>query len=231
MLTFTLTTPLVLIVALAVVFALGIRARLDVGHFAAIVIFTIYLVGVANFVILPLRGDPALAQAVGAPDIGRLLELTPFFLPSGDALSREQLFLNVLLTVPFGFGLPFVVSLPLRTVVAIGVLFSVATELAQMLADVSQLAMPTWSIDINDVILNSLGVVVGVLAFVSASAAYGAFAGQLPVDRLGPWRHFHKTLVDRRSRRNRGDAAHCAAERNPRGTQIRGSISPPSDHG
>lgn len=198
-LVFTLTTPLVLIIALAVAISVGILRRLEFGHFAAVVIFTVYLVGVANFVILPVRHDPELAQAVGPVLIERLIELTPFFLSGGDALSREQLYLNILLTVPFGFGLPFVVPVRLATVLVVGVLFSLGIELAQLIADVTLLALPTWSVDINDVILNSLGVLVGVIAFVALSALYRLAARRTSPDRLGPWAHFHSTLVNRRS--------------------------------
>jgi glycopeptide antibiotics resistance protein len=172
------------------------------GRLAAVVLFTIYLVGVANFVILPLQVEPDLVRDVGAPEIWRLINLEPVFMPGADQLSSEQLYLNVLLTVPFGFGLPFVASLSLLSVVGIGVLFSLGIEAAQLLADATQLALPPWSIDINDVITNSLGVVIGVVLFVIAGAIYRSLAAGLDSSRLGIWAHFHRTLVDGRSPRS-----------------------------
>jgi glycopeptide antibiotics resistance protein len=189
-------TPIALVVAIAVAVFIGLRRGLDVGRFIALVVFAVYLVGVANYALLPLEYDPQLAQAMGPTDVFRLLGLKPFFLPGADPMSPEQLYLNVLLTVPFGFGLPFVVSVPLRVVVAVGFVFSVGIELAQLLADYTQLALPTRSIDINDVILNTTGVVVGALAFFVAHLAYRALLAEPLRDaQPGPWRHFHDTLV------------------------------------
>jgi hypothetical protein len=66
----------------------------------------------------------------------------------------------------------------------------------QLLADALYLALPTWSVDINDLILNSLGVFVGYTAFRLSSAIYRATIGRMPV-RRGPWAHFHDTMVQR----------------------------------
>jgi glycopeptide antibiotics resistance protein len=73
--------------------------------------------------------------------------------------------LNVLLLVPFGFGLPFLAKLHAKQVVAAGALLSVAIELAQLLT--GYLAQMTFRIaDVNDVIFNTAGAAIG----------YGAFA-------------------------------------------------------
>ena len=94
-----------------------------------------------------------------------------------------QTWLNILLTVPFGFGLPFVLDVRGRDVVLIGILFSLGIEVAQLLADGFYLALPTWTVDINDVLLNSLGVVVGYVAFLIARAVYRTTLARLPVRR------------------------------------------------
>ena len=66
----------------------------------------------------------------------------------------------------------------------------------QDLADALYLAGPTWSVDINDVLLNSLGVVIGYSVIRLTGTLYAAMVGRLPVAR-GPWAHFHDTLVRR----------------------------------
>ena len=195
---FALTTPIVLAGALVLVVVVGLWRRLDLGRLAAVAIFAVYLVGAAHFVLLPLEYDPELARAVGPIDLARLIEQTPFFFPGGDALSQDQLLLNVLLTVPFGFGLPFVRDARGREVLLIGFVFSLGIELAQLTADALYLALPTWSVDINDVLLNSLGVAIGYGAFRVVSAAYAGTLGRLPVGR-GPWAHFHEALAHSRS--------------------------------
>lgn len=186
-------TSTALVVALGCVAAISVARRLEAGRIIALAIFATYLVGVANLALLPLVYDPQLAEQVGPIDLGRLVELRPFFL-GGTFMPTSQALLNILMTVPFGFGLPFVLAVRLRWVLVLGVIFSVGIETAQLLADAAYLALPTWSVDINDVILNSIGVAVGVLAFCLAGAAYRATLGQVDL-RVGPWAHFHDTLL------------------------------------
>lgn len=156
MIAFSLSTPIVLVLALLSVVLIGLRTRLELGHFVAGAVFAVYLVGVANYVLLPLRSDPELTKALGPIGLGLLVGTTPFFFPGADHLTDDQLFLNLLRTVSFGFG---------------------------------------RSVDINDVILNSVSVVLGVAAFVLARAAYSRVFGRVSVETLGPWRHFHQTLL------------------------------------
>jgi glycopeptide antibiotics resistance protein len=102
---------------------------------------------------LILQGQPA----------GHTLNLIPLI-----TLTREDLrtsFLNILLMIPFGFGLPFITSLPMKKIVVAGALFSVVIELLQLVTGI--MAKVTFRIaDINDVIFNAVGVAIGYWAFV-----------------------------------------------------------------
>ncbi len=183
------TLPLLVAVAVAFLAMAAIR-RPTTGHRLATAIFAVYLVGVAHFVILPLTFDPRAAEAAGPIDLLRLIELRPFFLSGGDVMPLAQALLNILVTVPFGFGLPFVLRVRPAVVIRAGVLLSVGIEMTQLVADALYLALPTWSVDINDVLLNSTGVVVGYGAFLACSVIYTNTVGRLPV-RRGLWVHFH----------------------------------------
>lgn len=190
----TLSTPLLLAVVCVALAGLAAGRRMSAGRWLAVAVFAVYLVGVAHFVLLPLRLDSMAAEQVGPIDLGRLIELRPFFLSGAEVMPTSQALLNILLTVPFGFGLPFVVGLRGRDILAVGILFSIGIEFAQLLVDALYLALPTWSVDINDVLLNSLGVALGYGAFRAASALYAATIGRLSV-RRGPWAHFHDTMM------------------------------------
>ena len=73
--------------------------------------------------------------------------------------------LNILLLIPFGFGLPFITNLRMKGLVVIGTLFSGIIEFLQLTTGL--LANITFRIaDINDVIFNTLGVVIGYILFV-----------------------------------------------------------------
>jgi glycopeptide antibiotics resistance protein len=79
--------------------------------------------------------------------------------------------LNILLLVPFGFGLPFVTNLHMKKVVSVGALFSVVLELLQLLTGF--VAGITFRIaDINDVIFNTVGVTIGYILFVGFMRIY-----------------------------------------------------------
>jgi glycopeptide antibiotics resistance protein len=73
--------------------------------------------------------------------------------------------LNILLLIPFGFGLPFIAKLRMKRIVALGAVFSIGIESLQLVTGF--MARMTFRIaDVNDVIFNTIGVVIG----------YGAFA-------------------------------------------------------
>ncbi len=94
---------------------------------------------------------------------GKTLNLIPLITLSSQDLKTSLL--NILMLVLFGFGLPFVTNFRMKKVVVSGFLFSVAIELLQYLTGV--LAKMTFRIaDINDVIFNTVGVVIGYLLFV-----------------------------------------------------------------
>lgn len=79
--------------------------------------------------------------------------------------------LNILLFIPFGFGLPFITKLQMRKVVVTGALFSVTIELLQLLTGV--MAHRTFrTADINDVIFNTTGAVIGYLLFIHSIRIY-----------------------------------------------------------
>ena len=79
--------------------------------------------------------------------------------------------LNILLLVPFGFGLPFITNLRMKKIVVIGALFSIVIEFLQLVTGF--MAKITFRIaDINDVIFNTVGVAIGYILFVGFVRIY-----------------------------------------------------------
>jgi glycopeptide antibiotics resistance protein len=73
--------------------------------------------------------------------------------------------LNILLFIPFGFGLPFITNFRFKKVVFIGALFSVGIEFLQLATGF--IANITFRVtDINDVIFNTVGAIIGYILFV-----------------------------------------------------------------
>jgi glycopeptide antibiotics resistance protein len=107
--------------------------------------------------------------------------------------SRTSL-LNVLLMMPFGFGLPFLTNFGVTRTVVVGGLFSIVIELLQLITGL--LAQTTFRIaDINDVIFNVAGVAIGYVLFAAFVRVYRGMSRNWKVPAQG--RVFLDTVSDR----------------------------------
>ena len=82
--------------------------------------------------------------------------------------------LNILMLIPFGFGLPFVTRLQMKGVIVLGALFSVAIELLQLLTGLMA-RMTFRTADINDVIFNTVGTTLGYMLFIRSMRIHRRF--------------------------------------------------------
>jgi glycopeptide antibiotics resistance protein len=135
--------------------------------------FCVYLAGVAAVTVFPILFDRQLVHAMrlDGTTIAHGLNLMPFRGINVGSYSSTQVAGNLLLGVPFGFGLPFAGVRSIRAVFALGLLFAFGIEGSQLALDVVY-GFAFRVVDINDVILNSLGVLVGILALLAISAPY-----------------------------------------------------------
>jgi glycopeptide antibiotics resistance protein len=93
---------------------------------------------------------------------GKEMNLIPLMTLAPQDLKTSLL--NILLLIPFGFGLPFITNYRMKKIVVLGALFSIGIELLQLIT--GYMAKMTFRIaDINDVIFNTLGVIIGYLLF------------------------------------------------------------------
>ncbi len=72
-----------------------------------------------------------------------------------------QIFYNIMLTVPIGFGINFFAPIRTKKIVWIAAAAGCATELSQLLVSLFIVGGPYRGVDINDVILNMAGVWLG----------------------------------------------------------------------
>jgi glycopeptide antibiotics resistance protein len=131
-------------------------------------IFYVYLYKVIDYTLLQFQSllllryfvSGLLLNGVAA---GKNLNLIPLI-----GLGLEDVktsLLNILLMMPFGFGLPFITSFRMKKIVIIGILFSISIEFLQLITGL--MAKSTFRIaDVNDVIFNALGVAIGYMLFV-----------------------------------------------------------------
>lgn len=92
---------------------------------------------------------------------------TIHFLPLTTLTSEDVMtsLLNILLFVPFGFGLPFITDFRMKKVVFIGLLCSFLIELLQLTTGLIS-GISFRIADVNDILFNTTGVVIGYLLFV-----------------------------------------------------------------
>lgn len=132
-------------------------------------VFYIYLYKVIDYTLLQYQSLLILKHFV--PDLmlngiqdGKSVNLVPLVtLAAGDIKAS---LLNILMLIPFGLGLPFITNLRMKKVVIAGALFSVGIELMQLITGL--IGHKTFRVaDINDVLFNALGAMVGYMLFVS----------------------------------------------------------------
>jgi glycopeptide antibiotics resistance protein len=147
---------------------LRVTRKKSVVHLLFFTIFYIYLYKVLDSTLFQFQSLILLKRFV--PELmlngvaaGNTFNLIPLVTLTTDDLRTSLL--NILLMMPFGFGLPFITNSGAKRIVVTGALFSIAIELLQLITGLT--ANMTFRIaDINDVIFNTAGVAIGYLLFV-----------------------------------------------------------------
>lgn len=136
-------------------------------HLLLVAIFGVYLYAVFDTTLLQFQSllllrlfEPNLI--IRGIEAAQAINMVPLIgLSSGD---MHTSLLNILMLVPFGFGLPFLTDLRFIGVVLAGALLSLAIECLQFVT--GYLAGTTFRVaDINDLIFNTLGAAIGYLLF------------------------------------------------------------------
>ena len=90
------------------------------------------------------------------------INLMPFYFGQFGLGERELLFLfyNIILTLPFGFGINFLTSMSFKKMVRVSIFLGLGLEVAQFLISLV-LGYSYRVVDINDSIFNACGVLLG----------------------------------------------------------------------
>ena len=150
------------------------RQKRSVVYLACVTIFFIYVYKVLDYTLFQYQSllvlkhfmPNLMLNGVAAGDSINLVPLLTLTIHH----TRTSL-LNVLMMVPFGFGLPFISRWSAPRIVLAGALFSIAIEILQLITGL--IAGVTFRIaDINDVIFNTVGVVTGYALFSTLTRIY-----------------------------------------------------------
>lgn len=140
-------------------------------------IFYIYIYKVFDYTLLQFQSLLLLKHflpnlMLNGVQAGRSVNLIPLLTLKLEDVKTSLL--NILMMIPFGFGLPFITSFRFKKVVIAGLYLSIVIELLQLITGFT--ANITFRIaDINDLIFNTLGAAIGYILFV----AFGRFLIQV----------------------------------------------------
>lgn len=162
------TILLVGLIWFGIVAFLRLKKKKSLVYLLFFTIFYAYIVKVLDYTLFQFQSLILLKQFTSGLMLngiaaGKSLNLIPLITLRLDDVKTS--FLNILLMMPFGFGLPFITNFRMKKIVLIGMLFSIGIEFLQLIT--GHMANITFRIaDINDVIFNTLGVAIGYMLFV-----------------------------------------------------------------
>ena len=151
-----------------------LRLKKNLAYLIFFTIFYVYIVKVLDYTLFQFQSLVLLRHFM--PDLilngqtdGKAMNLIPLITLTPQDLKTSLL--NILLLIPFGFGLPFITNYRMKKIVVLGALFSIAIEFMQLITGF--MAKITFRIaDINDVIFNTVGVAIGYILFVGFVRIY-----------------------------------------------------------
>jgi len=142
-------------------------------------IFGLYLLGVINLTLFPIPIGVGWESRTPVPFILSRVNLVPFRF--GDLFDFPPIYAihelggNLLLTLPFGFLVPLLTQIKARQTLWLALVIGFSTEFAQLVMCLI-VGGSYRSVDINDVLLNALGVLVGSGLFLVTNKAINVFS-------------------------------------------------------
>lgn len=147
---------------------LKLKKRRSYTYLLFFTIFYIYLYKVLDYTLLQFQSLLLLQHflpnlRLNGVEAGRVVNIIPLATLTMEDVKTSLL--NIIMMIPFGFGLPFITDFRFKKVVITGILLSIAIEFLQLMTGF--MANTTFRIaDINDLIFNTLGVAIGYILFV-----------------------------------------------------------------
>lgn len=145
-------------------------------------IFWVYLLAVVRVIFFPFAINTDYGSTTFKPNIN----LIPFYFGSCfvSKLCILDIIENVVITLPFGFGINFLVRVKPRSIFWIAISVGFASELSQLIISIA-FRSGFRTADITDVITNAIGVMLGYVFFRAFAWAYVKAAGYFGIQHKG----------------------------------------------
>lgn len=147
---------------------LRLKKKKSLVYLIFFTIFYVYIVKVLDFTQFPIYLTESMRANIGQ-NVWTNMNLIPLFTITQKTIMTSVL--NVLVTIPFGFGLPFISNLRMRQVVLAGLITSITLEVLQLFTAFGA-GFTFRVVDINDIIFNTLGVAIGYTLFIGFIRGY-----------------------------------------------------------
>jgi glycopeptide antibiotics resistance protein len=149
---------LICLLALAITLIVLWNQKKSFSYLFFLSAFWLYLIGVVSVVVFPIHiPDDKLY-----PNISLQMNLVPFDFGACDPpiLCVKNIYENILLTIPFGFGISFISKIRPRNIYWLALAVGLMLEITQLVISLI-VHSPFRVVDINDVLLNAIGVLIG----------------------------------------------------------------------
>jgi glycopeptide antibiotics resistance protein len=153
---------------LAIILIIKSRQNRNLSYIFCLTVFSLYLIFVIDKTLFPIHIPSPFGESwkIHLGPFSKI-NLIPFNLGTSNLRNSYQLrfflyeiFANILLTIPFGFGVSFVAHVKQRNFYWIPLAVGLGIEMTQLLISFI-IRFLYRAIDINDVILNAFGVLIG----------------------------------------------------------------------
>jgi glycopeptide antibiotics resistance protein len=160
--------------------------------------FWLYLLLVVSLTLFPLPLPEEMISRRSAIDILSHVNLVPFqfgrLFENNLNVIIQEIFGNIVLTLPFGFGIPFLVRFKPKKFPLLAVGAGLAIETAQL--GFSLLVNATYrSTDINDVLLNAAGATLGYALFRGFARLYVVVSNTIKINQSGLFAYIYEVAV------------------------------------
>jgi len=170
--------PLVTLVFIVILFTQW-RRKHNLPYIFFLSLFVGYLMYGIDKVFFPLEISGSFSDAMRHLQILSSVNFVPFYFGQFGLTAGGLRFLvyNILLTLPFGFGINFLTRMNVKKIISVSIFLGLGHEIAQLLLSLA-LRYPYRVVDINDAIFNAFGVLLGYGLFKLFAWLYLLIAGQ-----------------------------------------------------
>lgn len=150
--------------ALVILLILLRERKRSLSYLFCFAVFGVYILAVVSMTLFPIPIRVSGDWRQPAADILSQVNLIPFYFGGlfnmPPIYAFQELVGNILLTIPLGFGLPFIAPLKARHYLGLAFAAGLTIELSQLIASLI-VGGNYRSVDINDVLLNAAGTLIG----------------------------------------------------------------------